>query len=190
MDKDLVHTPAQSHAADKFFYFFMGLRKGEIRNRVAKMQADFPDLSPEQLARVLIAEQTPLSLLGGSLLHLPMLIPGIGPALKLLGIAGGAAVIMQMHLSLILEIALLFGRDIDEQARVKEMAAVIAASGLASASTMGSEALSFKPLLSMVTGGIAVTVVSHAIGEAAIRYYGGASAARLDRPPAKTGTPT
>jgi hypothetical protein len=183
MHKELVHSPAQRHAVEKFFYFFMGLRKGEIRARVAKMKTDFPDLSPEQLARVLIAEQTPLSLLGGSLLHLPMVVPGIGPVLKLLGVAGGAAVIMQMHLSLILEIALLFGRNIDDQARVKEMAAVIAASGLASASTMASEALSLKPLFSFITGGLAVTVVSHALGEAAIRYYGGASTATLDGNP-------
>ncbi len=180
MHKDLVRSPVQSHATDKFFYFFMGLRKGEIRRRVARMQAEFPDLNPEQLARVLIAEQTPLSLLGGSLLHVPMAVPGIGPALKLLGVAGGATVIMRMHLFLILEIAQLFGHDIDEQARLKEMVTVVAASGLVSASTMLSEAFSLKPYLALITGGLAVAAVSHAIGEAAIRHYGGASPEESD----------
>lgn len=179
MNKNLVYSvDMQSHATDKFFYFFMGLRKGEIRRRVASLKAEFPDRSPEQLARQLIAAQTPLSLIGGALLHVPMFVPGIGPALKLLGLAGGATVIIRMHLFLVLEIAMLFGQDIDERARLKEMASVVAASGLASASTMASEALSLKPYIALLAGGIAVTVISKAIGEAAIRYYGGSSAAK------------
>lgn len=155
----------------------MGLRKSEIRRRVKQLKAEFPDESPEQLARELIAAHTPLSLVGGALLHVPMFLPGIGSALKLVGLAGGTAVILRMHLFLILEIATLFGRDIDEKARLKEMATVVALSGLASGSTMLAEAYSLKPYLALIAGGMAVTVVTQLIGEAAIRYYGRASAA-------------
>lgn len=165
----------QGHATDKFFYFFLGLRKGEIRRRVKKLKAEFPNETPEQLARELITAQIPLSLIGGSLLHVPLFVTGIGPALKLFGLAGGATVIMRMHLTLLLEIAMLFGRDIDEKDRLKEMATVFAASGLASGSTFLSEMFSLKPYLALLTGGMAVTVISQMIGEAAIRYYGGAS---------------
>jgi hypothetical protein len=173
MKNSLVPTRSwQGHAADKFFYFFMGLRKGEIQRRVTRLMAEFPDETPEMLARRLIRAQIPLSLLGGAVLHLPLFVPGVGPVLKMLGMAGGATVIMQMHLYLILEIALLFGHDIDDRDRLKEMAAVVAASGLASGSTFISEALALKPYLAVLGGGLAVTAVSQLIGEAAIRYYG------------------
>jgi hypothetical protein len=172
MKKDLVSAPKmQGDATEKFFYFFMGLRKGEIRRRVAKLQAEFPDQSPEQLARRLIRAQIPLSALGGSLLHVPMFVPGIGSALKAIGLAGGAAVILRMHLFLVLEIATLFGRDIDERARLREMLAVVAASGLASGSTLTPEAVSLKPYLGLIAGGVGVTLMSQVLGEAAIRYY-------------------
>ena len=178
MNNDLVSTPAQQgHATDKFFYFFMGLRKGEIRRRVNKLKSEYPKESPEQLARELITAQVPLSMVGGALLHVPLFVPGIGSALKLIGLAGGATVILRMHLFLILEIAMLFGRDIDEKERLKEMAAVIAVSGLASGSTLLSEAFSLKPYMSVLAGGMAVTVISQLLGEAAIRYYSRTSAA-------------
>ena len=67
----------------------------------------------EQLARRLIQTQAYLSYLGGALMHLPNLVPGLGQALKLLGPVGGASAVTRMHLYLILEIALLFGKDID-----------------------------------------------------------------------------
>ena len=46
-----------------------------------------------------------------------------GQALKILGVAGGASVLTRMHLYLIMEIALLYGKDIEDQARVPEMVA-------------------------------------------------------------------
>ena len=62
----------------------------------------------EQRARRLIAAQNQLSFLCGALLYLPMLIPGLGQALQLLGFVGGASALTRMHLYLILEIALLY----------------------------------------------------------------------------------
>jgi hypothetical protein len=177
MASKLVTTSGQQgHATDKFFYFFMGLRKGEIRRRVKKLKDEFPNENPEQLARELIAAQVPLSLLGGALIHAPMYIPGIGPAVKMFGVAGGATVIIRMHLTLILEIAMLFGHDIDEKRRLKEMAAVVATSGLVSGSTLISEYFALKPYIAVLAGGMSITLLSQMLGEAAIRYYGRKSA--------------
>jgi hypothetical protein len=49
---------------------------------------------------------------------------------EFLGFVGGTAAITRMHLYLILEIALLYGMDIDDEARVPEMIAVVAATSL------------------------------------------------------------
>jgi hypothetical protein len=96
--------------------------------------------------------------------------------------AGGTAVMMRINMSLILEIALLFGHDIDEHARVKEMAAVIALTGLSSGTSMIPEILAMKPYYKFAIGGFTVATVSQLlIGEAAIRYYGG-SRAKVESP--------
>jgi len=175
-NKQMASSGQQGHTTDKFFYFFMGLRKGEIRRRVKKLKDEFPNESPEQLARELISAQIPLSLLGGTLIHAPMYIPGIGPAAKMFGVAGGATVVIRMHLTLILEIAMLFGHDIDEKKRLKEMAAVVGTSGLVSGSTLISEYFALKPYLAVLAGGMSITLLSQILGEAAIRYYGRKSA--------------
>jgi len=159
-------------STEKFFYFFLGLRKGEIRKQVGMMGERFPDDSPQQLARRFISAQAPLSLLGGALMHLPMLIPAFGPALKLLGIATGSSVMIRLNMTLLLQIAMLFGQDIDDKARLKEMAAIIAASGAASGASMLPYVFNLDPRYKAVIGGASVMTVSQLIGEAAIRYYG------------------
>lgn len=169
--KRLSRPQTQSMATDKFFYFFLGLRKGEIRRRVAALQKRHPEERPDQLARRLIAAHIPLSLLGGALLHGPMFLPGMGHALKLFGVVGGTSVMMRMHLSLILEIALLFGKDIDDRARLREMVTVMAATGLLSGMPFLIRALEINPWYSIASGGLAVTSFSQLIGESAIRYY-------------------
>ena len=119
----------QSQLTDDFFYFFLRLRKDRIRKVVKLLQERCQGETPEQLARRLIASQRQLSFLGGALLHLPMLFPGLGNAVQGLGAAGGAAVLTRMHLYLILEIALLYGMDIEDQERVSEMVQVVLATG-------------------------------------------------------------
>ena len=163
----------QGLAVDKFFYFVMGLRKGEIRKRVDRMKARYPGQSPEELARHFIHAQAPLSVLAGALMHAPILVPALGPALKVLGMAGGTAVMMKINMALMLEIATLFGHDIDEHERVKEMGAVMALTGLSSGTSMIPEMFSMKPHFKFLAGGLTVVTVSQLIGEAAIRYYGG-----------------
>lgn len=159
------------HMTDRFMYFFLGLRKGEIRRRIATLRSHHPDESPQELARRLIAIQTPLSLVGGALLQVPVFVPAIGTPLKLLGLASGTAVMMRMHMAMLLEIAHLFDRDIDDVARVKEMVAVMAATGLTSAMPFLFKRFSLKPAYAMISGGMTASTISELVGEAAIRYY-------------------
>jgi hypothetical protein len=178
-------TPSQDQQSlltDKFFYFFLRLRKARIRAVVGALQARFPEETPEQLARRLISAQTQLSFLGGALLHLPWLIPGLGQTLQLLGVAGGGLVLTRMHLYLILEIALLYGKDIEHQDRVPEMAAVVAGTGLAVGTPLVLNALDLNPFFSLPAAALTASGVAQLIGESAIRFYGEAVAAPAESP--------
>jgi hypothetical protein len=168
---------SQSIVTEEFFYFFLRLRKARIRMVVEAIQARFPDETPEQLARRLIASQTQLSFLGGALLHLPWLIPGLGQTLQLLGLVGGGAALTRMHLYLILEIALVYGKDIDHQDRVPEMAAVVAATALAAGTPLLLNTLDLNPLLALPASGLTAAALAQLIGESAIRFYRQALAA-------------
>jgi len=167
----------QSTLTEEFFYFFLRLRKVRVRKVVEAMQTRFPEETPEQLARRLIAAQTPLSFLGGTLLHLPFLIPGLGQTLQMLGLVGGGTALTRMHLYLILEIALLYGQDIDDRARVPEMVAVVAATGLAAGTPLLLNALDLNPLLALPAAGLTASTVAQLIGDQAMRFYGQALAA-------------
>ena len=184
MSTELVPSQRQSRMTDDFFYFFLRLRKDRIRKVVADINARFPEESVEQRARRLITDQTQLSLLGGLILDLPTMIPGVGHALKILGFVGGTSALVRMHLYLILQIALLYGNDIDDQARVPEMVAVVAGTGLAVGAPFLADALGIHPLLSMVTGSLAALSMSRLIGESAIRYYSQPQQAHEDATPA------
>ncbi|MGA9753811.1 MAG: hypothetical protein WBV23_01570 [Desulfobaccales bacterium] len=162
----------QSVLTEEFFYFFLRLRKTRVRKVVEAIQARFPAETPEELARRLISAQTQLSFLGGTLLHLPFLIPGLGQTLQLLGFVGGASCLTRMHLYLILEIALVYGQDIDDQARVPEMVAVVAATGLAASTPLVLNALDLNPLLALPAAGLTASTVARLIGEQAIHFYG------------------
>ena len=168
-----VAESRQGMMTEDFFYFFLRLRKERIRKTVKACRARYPDETPEGLARQLIASSSALSFMGGTLMHVPMLIPGIGQALKLLGLVGGASALTRMHLYLILEIALVYGKDIDAQERVPEMAAVVAATGLAASAPLLIHVLELNPLYALPTAGLAATAVTQSIGESAIRLYSG-----------------
>jgi hypothetical protein len=161
----------QSLAVDEFFYFFLRLRKSEVRRTVQALQSGYPDEPPEDLAKRLIQSKIRLSLLGGALINLPVVFPGAGLALGMIGAVGATSMLTRMHLYLILEIALLFGRDIDDQARVREMIAVIAATGLSVAMPMTMRAVGFSPLVTLPAGALSATLTTRIIGKTAIRYY-------------------
>jgi hypothetical protein len=166
----------QSQLTDDFFYFFLRLRKDRIRKVVKLLQERCQGETPEQLARRLIASQRQLSFLGGALLHLPMLFPGLGNAIQGLGAAGGAAVLTRMHLYLILEIALLYGMDIEDQGRVSEMVQVVLATGLVAGAPFLLEIFGWNPLLAMPTAALSAATVAQLIGEQAISLYSHAAA--------------
>jgi hypothetical protein len=182
-EKSIIIYDQQSMLTDHFFYFFLRLRKGQIRKEVAALNASYPEASIEQRARRLIAVQTPLSFLGGLLMNLPTLVPGLGQALKILGVVGGASVLTRMHLYLIMEIALLYGKDIEDQARVPEMVAVVLASGLGAGASPLVQALQLNPLWALPVGGLTAASVAKMIGESAIRFYNGDAADPLTAQP-------
>lgn len=168
----MVDKQLQSLAVDDFFYFFLRLRKERIRKVVQTMRERFPQETKEQLARRIIASHSQLSLVGGSLLFLPTLLPGIGQFLKLMGVVMGASALTRMHLYLILEIALIYDKDIDDKARVVEMIAVVAATGAAIAAPQVVDALKLDALFSIPIAGLTGPLVTQLIGNAAIQYYG------------------
>jgi hypothetical protein len=167
----LIQAQQQSLAIDEFLYFFLRLRKGEIRRTVQALKRRYPDDSQEQLARRLISSKAALSLVGGSLIHLPLLFPGIGQALKLLGVVGATSLLTRMHLYLILEIALVYGKDIDDRARIPEMMAVVAATGLSAASPLLVRVLELHPYYASPAGGLSAAATARLIGQSAVKFY-------------------
>ncbi len=167
----LSRKRTQSMVTDEFLYFFLRLRKGEVRRVVQRVKSLYPDDTPEQLAQHLINTQSVLSFVGGAILHLPQLIPVAGNVWKLAGFAGGASVMTRMHLYLILEIALLFEHDIEDKARVPELIAVIAASGASAAAPQLVSQLQWNPLAAIPTSGLTASLVTQIVGAQAIRLY-------------------
>jgi hypothetical protein len=177
-DTETLIERRQALAVEEFFYFFLRLRKNEVR-RVARLMAErHPDEDPRQIARRLIDSKTGLSVLGGALLHTPLLVPGVGQALKLTGVVGAGSMLTRMHLYLILEIAHTYGEDIDDIARVPEMVAVVAATGLGAAAPSLLAAYGMQPLLMIPAGALSITAVTRLIGWSAIRLYSARQAAR------------
>jgi hypothetical protein len=168
----------QSVLTDNFFYFFLSLRKGRILKVVEAVNAQHPEENLEQRAHRLINMQTPLSFLGGALTELPLLIPGVGQALGLLGLVGGTSLLIRMHLYLILEIAALYGKDIEEDARVAEMVAVVLSTGLAAGAPLLVRALNANPLWAVPAGGLTCAAAARLIGESAIQFYSEKAAAK------------
>ena len=120
-------------------------------------------------------------------MQIPWLLPGISPVLKFLGVSMGASVMVVLNMTMLLQIALIFGHDIDDRARLKEMFAIIAASGLAGSTSALPHLSALKPGYRALVGGTAVATVSQLIGEAAIRYYRGKAADASDTAAVRSG---
>lgn len=169
----------QGIASDQFFYFYLRLRKGEVRRVAQRVQELYPGETPEQWARRLINAQSSLTFLSGVLIHLPLLFPVTNTLVKFAGLVGGASVLTRLHLYLILEIALLYGKDIDDQARIAEMMAVVAASGITASTPFLLNALDWAPAVAIPTSGLTAAVATRLIGEAAIALYSRETVPRL-----------
>jgi hypothetical protein len=167
--EDVRRKHLQSLSTEEFFYFFLRLRKGEIRRTVAGLRNRYPGDTEQQLAARLIRSKTRLSLLGGTLLNLPMVLPGAGLLLKMIGTVGATSMLTRLHLYLILEIALVFGKDIDDKARVGEMVAVVAATGLSVAAPVLVKVLGLPPVYMLPVGGLSASAATRLIGATAVR---------------------
>ncbi|MDI1446882.1 hypothetical protein [Polyangium sp. 6x1] len=176
----------QSLFTDDLFYFILRLRKSRIRSVAERVRRMYPDESPEQLARRLLASTSAISFAAGGLVHAPAAIPGFGIVYEGLGFVAGASILTRMHLYLVLEIALLFGKDIDQSERVKELVAVVAACAAGAAAPVAI-AVTLNPVFAVPAGALAAAAVTQAIGESAIRRYkrGAAPEAAAASPPAR-----
>ncbi|NBC13484.1 MAG: hypothetical protein GVY09_09095 [Gammaproteobacteria bacterium] len=161
----------QSLAAEEFFYFFLRLRKNEIRRTVRQLEQQFPDEDLRRRARRLVDAKTGLAALGGGLLYVPSLFPAAGQVLKLAGVVGAASMLTRMHLYLILEIAAVYGEDIDDLARVPELIAVVAATGMGGAAPQLLAGYQAAPWVSVGAGTLSMATVTRLIGLAATRFY-------------------
>ena len=172
----------QSLVTDDFLYFYLRLRKTRIRSVVQTLRARFPGETREELARRVIASHTQLSALGGVLIQLPMLLPGIGETLKVLGLVGGLSAFARAHIYLILEIALLYDQDIDDEARVPEIMAVVAgAAAVTIAPSLFVGVVGLNPIFSLPVALGTAAGLAQQIGERAIQIY----SERLNGKPAK-----
>jgi hypothetical protein len=159
-------------ATEKFFYYCMGLRKGDMRSQLAMMKARYPDDTPERLARRFIAAQAPLSMVSSALIHLPSMVPALGPAFRFLGTASGTTLMMTLNMTLVMQIALIYGYDLDDRARIKELLAVIAATAAATSSTvMIPQLASLKSRPRALAGSAVIMTTSQLVGEIALRYF-------------------
>jgi len=162
----------QSLAAEEFFYFFLRLRKNEVRRTVRLLEEQYPDDDLRQRARRLVDAKTGLAAVGGGLLYLPTMFPAAGQFLKLAGVVGAGSMLTRMHLYLILEIAFIYGEDIDDLARVPEMVAVVAATGMGGAAPQLLGGFQLAPWIMVGSGALSMATVTRLIGLAATRFYG------------------
>jgi hypothetical protein len=169
----------QGMGTEEFFYFFLRMRKGEVRRIVGLLQTRYPNESPEQLAERLIASKSRLALLGGTLLNLPALMPGVGSSLTLAGVVGATSLLTRMNLYLINEIALVFGEDIDDTARIGDMMAVAGATAISSAApSFVGKYLGLSPWTLLPAGALSSAAATNMIGYAAIRHFRGKASER------------
>ncbi len=161
----------QSLAAEEFFYFFLRLRKNEVRRTVRLLEEQFPHDDLRRRARRLVDAKTGLAALGGGLLYVPGLFPAAGQFLKLAGVVGAGSMLTRMHLYLILEIACVYGEDIDDLARVPEMVAVVAATGVGGAAPQLLGGFQLAPWAMAGTGALSMATVTRLIGLTATRFY-------------------
>ena len=173
MNQITTSSKPKSLAVEEFLYFFLRMRKNEVKRTVRVLQECHPDETPAEIAKRLINAKTGLSIIGGGLLSLPSLVPGWGQALKLAGIVGAGSMLTRMHLYLLLEVALAYGYDVDDTARVPEMAAVVAATGLsAAAAPIIVSKLKLDTSYSVPIGALSMATLTRLIGLTAIQYYG------------------
>jgi hypothetical protein len=181
MSSSIESNKTQSLMIDDFFYFFLQLRKHRIRSVVDRARTLHPEMTREQLAQHLIDSSATLSLLAGSLLGVPLMLPGVHLFLRYVGLVAGSTVITRMHLYLILEIAYLYDKDIDDPARVPEMIAVVAATEAAVVlPPVALQLLNAAPLVSLVASGLTATALTRLIGRSAVRLYAAETDDRAD----------
>ena len=165
----------QSIFIDEFMYYFMRLRKCHCRHIVGRLKRKYPSASASILAERLVNSQALLSFSAGGLLNLPSEIIPDNKSLRIIGIAGGSVVLTRLHIELILKIALIFGKNIDDRERVPEILAVIAATVpllmLSGTRRKDNSSSSASGLQVFAVSGILGAAGTYLLGRTAIWYY-------------------
>jgi hypothetical protein len=184
MSVGIDRLTTQSMTIDDFFYYFLQLRKPRIRFVVERLRKLHPEMTRDELAQRVVDSHARLSMIAGGLLNVPFTLPGVNVVLRYFGLAAGSAVITRMHLYLILEIALIYERDIDDPARVPEMMAVVGATEAAvTVPPVVLRWLGVAPLISIPASGLAATTLTRLLGRFAIRFYSQEPSAQLSGEP-------
>lgn len=162
----------QSIYVDEVLFFFMRIQKCHCRHMVGRLKRKHPSDTAIKLANRIVNAQVMLSFTASVLSNVPSVISSGNKPLRIIGIAGGSVILSRMHISLILKIALLFGKDIDDNARVPEIIAVIAATIPALLVTgSGRYQSNTSSIVSFATAGAMGAATAYIIGKAAISYY-------------------
>lgn len=168
-DMSVEQLNQQGVYTEEFLFFFMGLRKCHCRHMVGRFRKKYPSDSPEKLAGRLVRAQAALSFTAGILGRLQSGMSSTG-LLRLAGVAGRTVILSRMHVSLILKIALIFDRDIDDKERIPEIVAVIAAT-LPAVILTGSAGNETANITDYALSGTAGAAAAYLIGKSAILYY-------------------
>ena len=105
-------------------------REPAIRERVERLRADNPHLSPDQLAKLLL-KQTRRRVSGtGALSGATAFIPGLGTLLALGAVTGQALYALEQEAELVMAIAMIYGHELTgSDARLMEALVVIGLAG-------------------------------------------------------------
>ena len=127
---DLSSVPPQLRPVFRALASALHNREPAIRERVERLRADNPHLSPDQLAKLLL-KQTRRRVSGtGALSGATAVIPGLGTLLALGAVTGQALYALEQEAELVLAIAMIYGHELTgSDARLLEALVVIGLAG-------------------------------------------------------------
>ncbi|MFZ5648165.1 MAG: hypothetical protein ACOY30_11170 [Bacillota bacterium] len=97
------------------------VNENEARRRVSMLKKAHPEMSRRQLCELIIARKTAWCALSGAVTALPAFFPGLGTLLSLLGgTAFDIIVLMYFMSELVVEMALIYDRDLRRQGAARE----------------------------------------------------------------------
>jgi hypothetical protein len=142
------------------------INKQDIKKRIKKLKKKKSNLSNEELCHILIKKKSRLCAAAGGITAMPGIVPGIG---TLVAVVGGMLADMSamafLLTELILEVAAVYDRDLDEAGTSKEAVWVLVASAGAGAAGKGLTNFAINQL----TGNALKTLIEKALMSLGVR---------------------